>query len=94
MARMVVIYKQPADASAFDAHYFGVHVPLAKQLPGLRRYEVSRGPIIEGDLPGRIRCVDCYWQCFQHAERILIAFERGFLTDGHVRYSLNSPLIN
>ena len=46
MARMVVIYKQPADASAFDAHYFGVHVPLAKQLPGLRRYEVSRGPIV------------------------------------------------
>ena len=43
---MVVIYKQPADAPAFDAHYFGVHVPLAKQLPGLRKYEVSRGPII------------------------------------------------
>ena len=46
MARMVVIYKRPADPAAFDAHYFGVHVPLAKQLLGLRRYEVSRGPII------------------------------------------------
>jgi uncharacterized protein (TIGR02118 family) len=46
MARMVVIYKQPPDAAAFDAHYFGVHVPLAKRLAGLRRYEVSRGPIV------------------------------------------------
>ena len=46
MARMVVIYKQPADAVAFDKHYFDVHVPLAKQLPGLRKYEVSRGPIV------------------------------------------------
>ena len=44
-ARMVVIYKRPADPQAFDAHYFGVHIPLAKTLPGLRRYEVSRAPI-------------------------------------------------
>ena len=43
---MVVIYREPADIAAFDAHYFGIHVPLAKQLPGLRRYEVSRGPIV------------------------------------------------
>jgi uncharacterized protein (TIGR02118 family) len=46
MARMVVIYRTPADAAAFDAHYFGVHVPLAHKLPGLRKYEVSRGPVV------------------------------------------------
>jgi len=45
MARMVVIYKAPKDPAAFDKHYLEVHVPLAKQLPGLRKYEVSRGPI-------------------------------------------------
>lgn len=45
MARMVVIYKVPKDPVAFDEHYFRVHVPLAKRLPGLRKYEVSRGPI-------------------------------------------------
>ncbi len=44
-ARMVVIYKTPTNAAAFDKHYFGIHVSLAKKLPGLRRYEVSRGPI-------------------------------------------------
>ncbi|WP_434722082.1 EthD family reductase [Mesorhizobium sp. RIZ17] len=45
MAGMVVIYKQPADPEAFDRHYFGTHIPLAKKIPGLRKYEVSQGPI-------------------------------------------------
>jgi uncharacterized protein (TIGR02118 family) len=30
MAQMVVIYRTPKDPQAFDEHYFGVHVPLAK----------------------------------------------------------------
>ncbi|PTK04380.1 EthD family reductase, partial [Mammaliicoccus sciuri] len=35
MAHMLVIYRTPKDPKAFDEHYFNVHVPLAKQLPGL-----------------------------------------------------------
>ncbi len=46
MARMLVIYKTPKDPEAFDRHYYNVHLPLARQLPGLRKYEVSAGPII------------------------------------------------
>ena len=51
MARMVVIYKTPKDVTAFEKHYWDVHIPLAKKLPGLRKYEVSRGPIavVSGD---------------------------------------------
>lgn len=45
MARMLVIYRTPADPAAFERHYFEVHVPLARQLPGLRGYRTSRGPI-------------------------------------------------
>jgi uncharacterized protein (TIGR02118 family) len=45
MARMVVIYRTPKDVEAFDRHYFGIHVPLAKKMPGLRKYEISRGPV-------------------------------------------------
>lgn len=45
MVKMVVIYKTPADPAAFDRHYFETHVPLAKKLPGLRKYEVSQGPV-------------------------------------------------
>jgi uncharacterized protein (TIGR02118 family) len=45
MARMVVIYRTPKNAEAFDRHYFRTHIPLAKKLPGLRTYEISRGPV-------------------------------------------------
>jgi uncharacterized protein (TIGR02118 family) len=46
MARLVVMYKKPADAAAFDTYYFGTHVPIAKKIPGLQRYEVSKGAIM------------------------------------------------
>jgi uncharacterized protein (TIGR02118 family) len=46
MAQMIVIYRAPKNPPAFDRHYIQIHVPLARQLPGLRRYETSRGPII------------------------------------------------
>jgi uncharacterized protein (TIGR02118 family) len=45
MARMLVIYKTPQDPAAFDKHYFEMHIPLAKKLPGIRKYEISRGPV-------------------------------------------------
>jgi uncharacterized protein (TIGR02118 family) len=46
MAQMIMIYKAPKNPAAFDRHYFEVHVPLARQLPGLRKLETNRGPII------------------------------------------------
>jgi uncharacterized protein (TIGR02118 family) len=53
MATLLVLYKAPTDPAAFDQHYFTTHVPLARKLPGLRRYEVSAGPIAtpQGDAP-------------------------------------------
>lgn len=49
MARLVVMYNPPADAQAFDNYYFNAHVPIAKKIPGLRRYVVNQGPIVAGD---------------------------------------------
>ena len=45
MAQLVVMYKTPADAAAFDKHYFEKHVPIAKRIPGIRKYTVSQGPV-------------------------------------------------
>ena len=45
MARLVVMYRTPQDPAAFDRYYFDRHVPLAKTIPGIRKYEVSRGPV-------------------------------------------------
>lgn len=46
MARLVVMYKTPTDAAVFDDYYFRTHVPIAKKIPGIRKYEVSRGPVL------------------------------------------------
>ena len=51
MATLVVLYNKPADAAAFDAHYSSKHVPIAKKIPGLRRYEVSQGPVATPEGP-------------------------------------------
>ena len=45
MAKLVALYKKPADVAAFDDYYYSTHVPLAKTVAGLRRYEVSVGPV-------------------------------------------------
>ena len=45
MARLVVMYKTPRDAGTFDEYYFEKHVPIAKKIPGLRKYDVSRGAV-------------------------------------------------
>jgi uncharacterized protein (TIGR02118 family) len=46
MTRVVALYKTPKDKEAFDKYYFGTHVPIAKTIPGLRRYEVSQGAVL------------------------------------------------
>ncbi|MBL8520494.1 MAG: EthD family reductase [Betaproteobacteria bacterium] len=53
MAKLIALYKTPADKAAFDAYYFGKHVPLAKTIAGLKRYEVNEGAVagLQGD-PG------------------------------------------
>ncbi|MCK1743705.1 EthD family reductase [Bradyrhizobium sp. 139] len=45
MAEIVVLYKTPKDAEAFDKYYAETHIPLAKKLPGLKKYAVSTGPV-------------------------------------------------
>ena len=46
MASLVVLYKTPKDAKAFDENYLSKHVPKAKAIPGLRKYEISTGPVV------------------------------------------------
>ncbi|MEO7044276.1 MAG: EthD family reductase [Ferruginibacter sp.] len=46
MARMIAIYQTPKDKDAFDKHYFETHIPLAKKLPGLIKYDVSLNSVM------------------------------------------------
>jgi uncharacterized protein (TIGR02118 family) len=44
MVRFLVLYNRPQDPGEFDRYYRQVHIPLAKKLPGLRGYTISRDP--------------------------------------------------
>jgi uncharacterized protein (TIGR02118 family) len=57
MAQVVVTYKTPKDAAAFDKHYAETHIPLAKKMPGLRRYEISEGKVATPAGPAGVHLV-------------------------------------
>jgi uncharacterized protein (TIGR02118 family) len=40
--KYVALYRTPPDAAAFDADYFGTHVPIVNDTPGLVRTELAR----------------------------------------------------
>jgi uncharacterized protein (TIGR02118 family) len=42
MVKFVVMYGQPKDPAAFDAHYASTHVPLVEKIPNLRRFEFGK----------------------------------------------------
>ena len=45
MAKLVALYKKPANVAEFDKYYFTTHVKIAKKVPGLRGYQVSTGAV-------------------------------------------------
>jgi uncharacterized protein (TIGR02118 family) len=45
MAQVIVTYKTPKDPAAFDKYYAETHIPLARKMPGLRKYQISQGPV-------------------------------------------------
>jgi uncharacterized protein (TIGR02118 family) len=57
MAEVVVLYKTPKDPEAFDKYYAATHIPLAKKMPGLRKYMVSRGPVATPAGPSGIHLI-------------------------------------
>lgn len=57
MASLVVMYGTPKDPAAFDTYYRETHIPIAKTIPGLRRYEISRGPVMTPAGPANFHLV-------------------------------------
>ena len=68
---MTVIYQTPKDIESFEQHYFDVHIPLAKQLPGLIKYEINDGQIMSTTGHSSYRIANLY---FESMEAIKIAF--------------------
>jgi uncharacterized protein (TIGR02118 family) len=45
MAKVMILYRTPRDPAAFRKYYEEVHIPLARKIAGIRKFEVSRGAV-------------------------------------------------
>jgi len=58
----MVLYTQPADPDAFDRHFLGTHMPLARSMPGLQRADTGRiASAIDGGEQIYYRVTDLYF---------------------------------
>lgn len=51
MVKLIVLYGQPTDPTAFDAYYSSTHANLVAKMPGVRRFEVAKCVAMDGSAP-------------------------------------------
>ncbi len=42
MAKIIVLFSKPKDVELFEQEYWKDHVPMAKQMPGVKKYTVNK----------------------------------------------------
>jgi uncharacterized protein (TIGR02118 family) len=42
MAKIIALIQEPKNKEAFDKHYFDIHVPLVRKIPGVKNHVVKR----------------------------------------------------
>jgi len=72
--KFVTIYRRVDDESAVDTFFSQTHLPLAEQLPGLRKSEVSR---VQGKPGGQSRFLLMYELYFDNEQ----AYQAALLTE-------------
>ena len=82
MVKLVAMYGKPQDPAHFDRYYRQVHVPLAKKIPGLKRFTIHKvlGTPLEGAAP--YYCLtEVYWNDLGTARKALAS------PDGQASYN-------
>jgi len=61
--KLVVLYAQPDDPAAFDAHYVSAHVPMMHKLGGVERFETGTfTAALDGGEPTYHRLTELYFR--------------------------------
>jgi len=64
LIKMTILYYRPDDTDAFQKHYMEKHMPIASQMPGLKKLEV--GPVLRGPKdPDYYWCAECYFDSME-----------------------------
>jgi uncharacterized protein (TIGR02118 family) len=70
--RLTVLYGHPADAAAFDRYYQDVHIPLARQMQGLKGWTIGKcQSAVPGEKPAYYLIVGLYADSREAMEAIL-----------------------
>ncbi|MBY6412829.1 EthD family reductase [Rhodococcus sp. BP-252] len=59
--RVAVCYGKPVEAMAFDDYYTRVHIPLAKEVPGLTRFTWGKVSSLDGSEPPYYAVANLYF---------------------------------
>ncbi len=67
MVKLTVLFGQPEDPEAFEEYYAKRHLPLAAEIPSVRRFESGRMRSVDGSESPYYRIAELW---FESAERM------------------------
>jgi uncharacterized protein (TIGR02118 family) len=72
MIRLLVLYGHPTDPAAFDRYYREKHIPIARQMKGLRKWTIGKVQAAPGgEKPPYYYVADLYMESREEFERLL-----------------------
>lgn len=76
MIRLLVLYGHPQDPAKFDQYYRDHHIPIAKQMKGLKKWTIGKVQGTPGGTPSPYYYVaDLYMDSREDFERLLASSE-------------------
>lgn len=76
MIRLLVLYGQPKDPAAFDRYYREKHIPIARQMKGLKKWTIGKVQGTPADEPSPYYYVaDLYLESLEDFEQLLASPE-------------------
>ncbi len=76
MIRLLVLYGHPEDPAAFDKYYHEIHIPIAKKMKGLKKWNIGKVQgTPDGKPPEYYYVADLYAESREEMEAILASPE-------------------